>query len=208
MIKDNYKRILEEIPKNVTLVAVTKGQPINALLELYEAGCRDFAENRLIEAFSKMDNAPSDINWHFIGSLQKNKVAKVINRFSLIHSVDSFDLALKISQCSEAEGVFTSILLQVNVSGESSKHGFSKEDLLKDFEKLKALPSLKIEGLMTMAPLTDDNQVIESTFRGLRELKEKLNLNHLSMGMSHDYPIAILEGATHLRIGTALFNEI
>lgn len=206
MIKDNYKRILKEIPKETTLVAVTKGQPLEAVLELYEAGCRDFAENRLIEAFSKMDNAPLDINWHFIGSLQKNKVAKIINRFSLIHGVDSFDLASKISQASAAAGITTSILLQVNISQELSKHGFSKEDLFKDFEKLKALPSLKIEGLMTMAPLTEDKQVIEATFRGLRELKEKLHLHHLSMGMSHDYKIAIQEGATLLRIGTALFT--
>ena len=206
MIKDNYKHLSEEIPKNVTLVAVTKGQTLEALLELYEAGCRDFAENRLSEAFSKMDNAPSDINWHFIGSLQKNKVAKVINRFCLIHGVDSYDLASKISKCSEEQNVVTSILLQVNVSGESSKHGFTKEALLESFDKLQALPALKIDGLMTMAPLTDDKKVIHACFRNLKELKEKLHLHHLSMGMSHDYQIAILDGATFVRIGSLLFS--
>ncbi len=205
MIKNNYKNILKEIPKNVTLVAVTKGQTLEAVLELYEAGCRDFAENRLAEAFSKMENAPSDINWHFIGSLQKNKVAKVINRFCLIHGVDSFDLASKISKCSEERNVVTSILLQVNISGESSKHGLTKEALLENFDKFQALPALKIYGLMTMAPLTDDKEVIQACFSDLRELKDKLHLHHLSMGMSNDYPIAIKEGATLLRIGTALF---
>lgn len=206
MIKENYKRILKEIPKNVTLVAVTKGQTLEAVLELYEAGCRNFAENRLAEAFSKMESAPSDINWHFIGSLQKNKVAKIINHFCLIHGVDSYDLASKISKCSEEQNVVTSILLQVNVSGEVSKHGFTKEALLENFDKLQALPALKIDGLMTMAPLTDEIEVIHDCFRILRELKEKLHLQHLSMGMSHDYQIAVNDGATLLRIGSALFT--
>lgn len=201
-----YKRLLESIPKDVMLVAVTKGKPIETVNALYRDGCRNFAENRLNEAFSKMDKAPKDIRWHFIGSLQKNKVRKIIGRFVLIHSVDSYELALKISECSQEAGVETAILLQVNVSGEASKHGFTETELLKNFEKLKSLPYLKIEGLMTMAPLTEDNTVIRECFSGLKRLQQQLNLSTLSMGMSHDYTIAIEEGSTMLRIGSALFQ--
>lgn len=223
-IKENYLQILETIQKtatscgrdkeNITLVAVSKNQTIENVLRAYDAGCRNFGENRLEEAFSKISALPDDINWHFIGSLQKNKIRKVVDRFALIHSIDSFELAEKISSVSVEKGCITSILLQVNVSGELSKHGFSRDELLENFNKLLNLPNLKIEGLMTMAPLIEDENIIRRCFSGLRLLLEKLNedlpqeckLKILSMGMSHDYKLAIEEGATHLRIGSSLFK--
>lgn len=214
-IQENYVKVLENISKitnkEITLVAVTKGRPLEDVLSLYHLGCRNFGENRLPDAFSKIENMPRDINWHFIGSLQKNKVKKAIGHFALIQGVDSYELASKISECSLELGIVSPILFQVNTSGEVTKHGFSKELLLENFDKLKGLPGLKIEGLMTMAPLTDDEKLIRSCFSSLRELQEKLNnhgniLKTLSMGMSHDYEIALQEGATMLRIGSALFQ--
>lgn len=209
---DTYKRIINEIG-NISLVAVTKGQPLENILPLYEAGCRDFGESKLREAFSKMEESPKDIKWHLIGTLQKNKVRKVIGRFHLIHSVDSFDLALKISDCSQKLNMVTDILLQVNISKEPAKHGFREDELLADFEKLQNLPAIKIKGLMTMAPLTDDESIICHCFRGLKLLQEKLMkqshhpLNILSMGMSSDYKLAIQEGTTLLRLGSTLFTS-
>lgn len=214
-IQENYAKVLENISKitkeEIILVAVTKGRPIEDVLSLYHLGCRDFGENRLPDAFSKIENTPSDIKWHFIGSLQKNKVRKAIGHFALIHGVDSYELASKISECSLELGTVSPVLFQVNTSGEATKHGFSEELLLENFDKLKSLPGLKIEGLMTMAPLSEDEKIIRKCFSGLRELQEKLNnksntLKTLSMGMSHDYEIALQEGATMLRIGSALFQ--
>jgi pyridoxal phosphate enzyme (YggS family) len=163
------------------------------------------------EALAKIDELPSDISWHFIGTLQKNKVNKVINQFSLIHSVDSMDLAQKISDAGESQGITTRVLIQVNTSQEATKHGLSPDNWRRHWPALLSLPALQIEGLMTMAPLTEDESIIHAAFADLRIFKESLeqefslSLPHLSMGMSHDFEIAIAEGATLLRIGTALF---
>lgn len=200
-------------PEEIRLVVVTKNHPLEEALIAYDAGCRDFGENRVQEALDKFENAPADIRWHLIGTLQKKKVSKVIGKFALIHSIDSFELAEKISQASLNAGTTTNILLQVNVSGELSKHGLSIEDWRLYVDKLFALPSLRIEGLMTMAPLTDDKELIRYTFSRLRHFRDEVQrifgiaLPHLSMGMSHDYEIAIEEGATLLRIGTAIFEN-
>lgn len=147
--------------------------------------------------------------------MQSNKAAKAVSSFQLIHSVDTPALARKISQAGEARGFGTSILLQVNTSGEASKHGLSDEGWEAALPEMNQLPFLKIEGLMTMAPLTEDQTVIRTCFRNLRELRDQWStrmkdpaaFKHLSMGMSHDYLIAIEEGATLLRIGTAIFGE-
>lgn len=222
---DNYLHVLENVekiakgvgrnPKDITTIAVSKTQPIERILEVYREGGRNFGENRVPEALEKQVIAPEDIHWHFIGNLQKNKVPKVVGRFVLIHSVDSFDLAKKISEVGEREGIVTPILLQVNTSGELSKHGLSPEEWEKEIEGLQKLSHVKIEGLMTMAPFTDDTGIIRKTFSKLRTFKETLlkqidnkkDFRHLSMGMSHDYPIAIEEGATLLRIGTEIFGK-
>lgn len=217
-IADRYCHLLASIqeiavkcgrdPKDITLVAVTKGHSLEHVMAAYEAGCRDFGENRLQEVLGKMAQAPHDLRWHLIGTLQKKKVPKVVGTFALIHSVDTWELAQKISQHSEKSGVETPILLQANTSGEEAKHGLSPEGWKLVFEDAVKLPGISIHGLMTMAPLVEDKFCIRRCFSRLRELRDELQLTgHLSMGMTHDYPIAIAEGATLLRIGTAIFGE-
>lgn len=198
MKSSDLQKLLETIKPQAKLVAVTKGHDWNECLPLYEQGLRDFGENRVQEAIPKIEAAPLDARWHFIGSLQKNKVSKVLGKFVLIHSVDNLELAEKISDLGGAE-----ILLQVNIR---HQHGFTPADLRRNFQKMNDLPGLKIRGLMTMAPLTDDVALIRDTFKQVRLLRDELGLKELSMGMSHDWKIALDEGSTLLRIGTALFN--
>lgn len=194
-------------PSEITLVAVTKGHSWTEIQPAYREGCRDFGENRIPEAREKIAQAPTDVYWHFIGALQKNKVRKAIESFVLIHSVDTFELAKKISDCSIEMNRIARILLQVNTSGELTKQGLSKENWRRNIGKTLELPALSVEGLMTMAPFVEDERVIRNSFIQLRLLRDEFNLRHLSMGMSHDYPIAIEEGATILRIGTAIFGN-
>lgn len=196
-------RSLDEI----TLVAVTKNHPLEEILPLYEEGILNFGENRIQEALPKMEKAPKSIQWHLIGHLQKKKVKKVIGKFHLIHSVDSLELAESLSRASGEAGIITNILLQVNISGEATKQGLSREEWEKVKSEEFSLPHLKIEGLMTMAPLTDDTALIRRVFRDLRKMRDEWGLKHLSMGMSHDFEIAIEEGATLLRIGSAIFQK-
>ena len=148
-----------------------------------------------------MEKAPKDIRWHFIGKLQRKKVPKVAGKFTLIHSIDSVELAQKLGDMSAT----SRILLEVNTSGEESKSGLTPEAWKTSFPQIASLRGVKVEGLMTMAPLTDDSGRIRACFARLRELGEVLELPFLSMGMSQDYKIALEEGATHLRIGTAVF---
>lgn len=221
----NYQNTLRDIerialeckrdPKEITLIAVSKYAPFEKVMEAYHGGCRNFGESRPQEALVKIEQSPKDIKWHLIGTLQKNKVNKAIGHFSLIHSVDSFDLAKKISAASEKASIATPILIQVNISGEESKHGLSKEEWRNCFNELIQLPNLELHGLMTMAPLTEDKNIVRKTFSSLREFREELLpkvirkelFKELSMGMSHDYPIAIEEGATMVRIGSKIFAE-
>lgn len=211
-----YQKLLDEIaltavqcgrnPSEITLIAVTKQVDWQAAFPLYVHGQRDFGESRIPEALTKKNEAPSDCRWHFIGNLQKNKIRKAVGQFALIHSIDSFELAQKLSEVSLEYKLITSILLQVNTSGETSKHGFSPEQLKRGFEDILKLDGLSVEGLMTMAPLTDDKKILHQCFGSLRKLRDDLNLKHLSMGMSNDYRVAIEEGATLLRIGSTLFS--
>lgn len=199
----------------IFLVAVSKGRSVEEIREAYWAGCRDFGENRVQEALEKMQQTPGDIRWHFIGKLQKNKVNKVVGRFVLIHSIDSMELAERVSRVSEELGIKTAILLEANTSGEETKSGLTPKEWEKDFGKLLALRGIEMHGLMTMAPLTEEESVIRHCFSQLRLLRDRLqeqagelaDLSTLSMGMTHDYPLAIQEGATLLRIGTAIFHE-
>ena len=217
-ILENVTRIAKEVgrdPHDITVVAVSKTQPLEKILSVYEENGRDFGENRITEALIKKEQAPKDIRWHFIGTLQKNKVPKAVGNFVLIHSVDTFDLAEKIADVSSHLQIITPILLQVNTSGELSKHGLSPKEWQKHFDALQRLPNLELKGLMTMAPFTDNEKIIRTTFSKLRIFRETLltqidnkkEFKHLSMGMSHDYPIAIEEGATLLRIGTDIFGK-
>ncbi|MBA3238609.1 MAG: YggS family pyridoxal phosphate-dependent enzyme [Parachlamydiaceae bacterium] len=220
---DRYHRLLNDIavhavnsgrnPVNVSLVVVSKGYSWTEIEPLYAAGQRHFAENRLPEGGAKIFEAPQDVEWHFIGPIQKNKARRTVENFSLMHSVDSFELAKKISDCSLESSTISRILFQVNVSGEISKQGMGQNECDDICERILGLPFLSVEGLMTMAPFTDNESTIRECFKKLRLLQGTLQKRygastfpHLSMGMSNDYPIAISEGATLLRIGSALLS--
>lgn len=221
MIRGSYHRICHQIadaavqagrdPHEVTLVAVTKNVSWEQASILYDQGHRDFGENRLQEAFQKMEKAPTDCKWHLIGTLQSNKARKAVGEFALIHSVDTLSLAKKLSQCCQEANSTTSVLLQVNTSGEESKHGLTVSQWKEHVEEVFSLQSLSIEGLMTMAPLNADEVIARSCFANLRHLQEYLTrqgkkVPHLSMGMSNDFHWAIAEGATIVRIGSAIFS--
>lgn len=220
---NHYHRLKEQIaeiatqhgrrPEEITLVAVSKTATLEQMQDVYHAGCRDFGENRLQDALIKIDQFPfSDLSWHFIGTLQKNKVKKTVRKFQFIHSIDSIELAQKLSQANAEYKQIGLILLQVNISKEKSKHGLSVEECREQFELFFNLPYLEVKGLMTMAPFIQDEKILRSHFAALRSFRDelqttyKVELPHLSMGMSNDYSYAIAEGATMLRIGTAIFK--
>lgn len=221
-----YRLVLDQINEKaiqcgrsadeVVLVAVAKNCPVELVREVYDEGCRDFGESRVQEASDIIPLFPKDCRWHFIGSLQTNKVVKVVDRFCLIHSVDTLHLAKKISVVAQEKDVVQGILLQVNTSHELSKHGLSAEEWESVLDEMNGLPNLLIEGLMTMAPYTKDVEVIRRCFRDLRVLRDKWKgsgrmrdpegFRHLSMGMSNDFLIAVEEGATLVRVGSAIFR--
>lgn len=220
-VKDNLAQINLEINEhrqksNIStqpnVIAVTKYVTIERAKEAYQAGIRHFGENRLEGFKEKKEALPKDAVLHFIGSLQSRKVKDVINDVDYFHALDRISLAKEINKRAEHT---ISCFLQVNVSGESSKHGISLDEVNAFIEEIKQFENIKIVGLMTMAPYTDDNAYIQSLFRKLRTKRDeikKLNLEYapceeLSMGMSNDYPIAIEEGATFVRIGTKLVGE-
>lgn len=199
--------------EEITLVVVTKEVSLDQVQALYQLGYKDFAENRIDQALQRKALLPNDIRWHFIGKLQRNKVAKTIGSFFLIHSVDSIQLLQKIARLSLEKNVTTSILIEVNTSGEESKSGLSPEVCLREFSSFVNLKGIEIQGLMTMAPYTRDEFIVRNTFKRLRQLKEEIEtqLGHklkiLSMGMSNDFLIAIQEGANMLRIGSRIFEK-
>lgn len=203
---------------DITLVAVSKNHPVDAIAAAYQAGQRDFGENRLEELWSKMTEAQrlglDQIRWHMIGTIQSRKTGDVIGPFTLIHSVDRTKIAARLSRDAAAAGKVMHILLEVNVSGEASKHGFTPAVLLDEAAALLALPGIQVHGLMTMAPYLDDPELTRPVFRALRGLRDRLAAQHphadwrqLSMGMSNDFGVAIEEGATLVRVGTAIFGE-
>ena len=216
-VKENLRRIQEEIaPYKPNIVAVTKYFDENAIVEAYEAGLRDFGESRVIEAVEKIERLPEYVRknstFHFIGHLQSNKAKKAVERFDLIHSVDSVKLASKISEYALEIGKTQDILLQLNNANEVQKSGFSKTELFENFDKINNLPAVKVRGLMNMAPFGAEDEVLTKLFREVRlvrdeiELKFNCKLSEISMGMSQDYLIAAKEGATMLRIGRKLFE--
>ncbi len=200
-------------PEEITIVAISKGCSLKDLLLVHEAGCRYFGESRVQEALRKIALAPSDILWHLIGSLQLNKVSRSVENFHTIESIDSLRLAEKVSACALALETRISVFLQVKPSTEPLRKGFSEEGLLASWDQLIALPGISLDGLMIIAPLTNNQAENAKCFRQLNNLQQKLQqiaqakvVPFLSMGMSHDYQIAIAEGATHLRIGRAIFG--
>lgn len=205
-------------PNEVTLVAVSKTKPLSLIEAALAAGQRDFGENRFEEAWAKVEACQerniADIIWHFIGTIQSRKTVQAVGPFALVHSVDRFKIANRLHREAEATSNVLSVLLQVNVSGEGSKHGFAPEELLEIMPRFAELTGLRIQGLMTMAPLVDDPEEARPVFRQLRELRDRLResypqftLPHLSMGMTNDFEVAIEEGATIVRIGSAIFGS-
>jgi PLP dependent protein len=204
------KRSLESLKRSIEpalLLAVSKGRSIQEIEQLYQWGVRDFGENRVHELQDKKSLLPKDIQWHFIGSLQRNKAKKIAGEVALIHSIDSLDLAKEISKVAQQKTLVQPCLLQVNISGEKRKHGLCPEEIKQGWYELKELKGIEWKGLMTMAPLTEDQALIRSTFRGLKKLGDFLGLKELSMGMSQDYKVALEEGATIVRLGRLVFDH-
>jgi pyridoxal phosphate enzyme (YggS family) len=199
-------------PKSVTWMAVSKGQPPESIRAAADAGLVLFGENKVQEAKAKIPLCPGKLRWQMIGHLQSNKARDAVQLFEMIQSVDSFSLAKEINKFSSASAKTMPILLEVNVAGESSKFGYSPEKVLAELKEINALPKIEIHGLMTIAPWASEPEKIRPVFRKLRELKMECEqilgapLPELSMGMSGDFEIAIEEGATIVRIGTALFG--
>lgn len=225
MIAANYLKVQEKVrqaclrgdrsEKDVTLIAVSKTKPLEDLREAYEAGARDFGENKVQELTDKITNLPEDIRWHMIGHLQRNKVKYIVGRVYMIHSVDSLRLAEEISREAVKKNLAVRILMEVNVAQEDSKFGVSVEEAPALAEEIAKLPGISLEGLMTIAPYVQDAEENRKVFAQLRQLAvdisdkniDNVSMNVLSMGMSGDYEVAIEEGATFVRVGTGIFGE-
>ena len=225
MVQENLKTVRERIeaacrrvgrdPDEVTLIAVSKTKPVEMMREAYDAGQRDFGENKVQEITRKYEEMPGDVRWHMIGHLQRNKVKYIVGQTALIHSVDSLRLAETISQEAVKKDVTVPILLEVNVAGEESKYGVSCDEAMTLAKQISSLPNIRIEGLMTIAPYVSDPEENRPVFRKLRQfgvdMKGKnmnnVNVNILSMGMTGDYEVAVEEGATMVRVGTGIFGE-
>ena len=223
MIRENINRLgleVEEIcrkcgrnPSEIRLIAVSKTYPLSDIKEAWGGGTLDFGENKVQELRDKAEEFSKGVIWHFIGHLQRKNAKYAVKYAEFIHSVDSVKLADEIQKRAESENKTQKILLEVNTSGEESKFGLERiEDVTALSEYVNELPNIKLVGLMTMAPYTDDESIVRNCFIKLREIKEKVNskgfdLTELSMGMTNDYKIAIEEGATMLRVGTAIFGE-
>lgn len=195
-------------PHSVTLVAVSKKQTLSKIHQAFRERQFDFGENYIQEALEKQQALQMpEINWHLIGPIQTNKINKILKTFILIHSVDSYETAIEINKRAEKNSVKPSILLQLNLANEETKSGQTKENLLKNWENYKALKSLEIQGLMTMPPLQEEPEKSRPYFKELKHLANQLQLKQLSMGTSSDWKVAVEEGATLIRIGTAVFGE-
>jgi len=218
MIKQNIQTILSQLPGHVTLVAVSKTHSVEMIFEAYNAGIKDFAENKVQELIAKQPLLPADIRWHMIGHLQRNKVKYLIPFVHLIHSVDSERLLNQIQKEAAKANKTISILLQVHIAQEEHKFGFSTEEIKIFFEQSKNInsPNVSIKGLMGMSTYTDDESVVKKEFDTLKSLFDLIKLKHgdqlpdfkeLSMGMSSDFLLAIKRGSTMVRVGSSIFGE-
>lgn len=225
MLKENLKSVQERIrvaalkagrnPDEITLIAVSKTKPVDMIQDIYDAGIREFGENKVQEITSKKPQLPDDINWHMIGHLQRNKVRAVIDKACLIHSVDSLRLAQAISTEAVKSNMTVSILLEVNMAGEETKFGFKPDEVHDALQSIAGLPGIYVRGLMTSAPYVSNPEENRQYFRDMRQLCVDLkaknidntSMDYLSMGMTNDFEVAVEEGATHVRVGTAIFGE-
>ena len=224
MLKENLANVeknIEQACKNagrsrdeVTLIAVSKTKPIEMLQEIYDENIRDFGENKVQELCSKMEQLPSDIRWHMIGHLQRNKVKYIVGKVELIHSVDTYRLAEEINIQAKKQNVIVPILVEVNIAHEESKFGISAEDAILLVEDISKLENIRIKGLMTIAPYVENPEDNRLYFRKIKQLSvditnkniDNVSMEILSMGMTGDYEVAIEEGATMVRVGTGIFG--
>lgn len=225
MLKENLANVeknIEQACKNagrsrdeVTLMAVSKTKPVEMLQEIYDENIRDFGENKVQELCSKMEQLPSDIRWHMIGHLQRNKVKYIVGKVELIHSVDTYRLAEEINIQAKKQNVIVPILVEVNIAHEESKFGISAEDAILLVEEISKLENIRIKGLMTIAPYVENPEDNRLYFRKIKQLSvditnkniDNVFMEILSMGMTGDYMVAIEEGATMVRVGTGIFGE-
>lgn len=223
-IRDNIQEILEDIkenspcPENVKLVAVTKYVGVEEVEKVLAAGNSIMGENRvqvIRDKKEKLDatEAGEKIKWHFIGNLQKNKVKYIAEYIEMIHSVNKLSLAKEIDKRARASERVIDVLLEINIAGEESKEGYQLEELYRELPEILKLENIRVIGLMTMAPFSEDTELVRGVFRRLREIKDELNIDYfhgglkeLSMGMSGDYKIALQEGATLIRVGSKIFS--
>lgn len=225
MLKENLANVeknIEQACKNagrsrdeVTLIAVSKTKPVEMLQEIYDENIRDFGENKVQELCSKIEQLPSDIRWHMIGHLQRNKVKYIVGKVELIHSVDTYRLAEEINIQAKKQNVIVPILVEVNIAHEESKFGISAEDAILLVEDISKLENIRIKGLMTIAPYVENPEDNRLYFRKIKQLSvditnkniDNVSMEILSMGMTGDYMVAIEEGATMVRVGTGIFGE-
>jgi pyridoxal phosphate enzyme (YggS family) len=222
-IAENLERVREQIARaaakvgravdEIELVAISKTHDAERIREALDAGQILFGESRVQEARVKIPELPSNLRWHFVGHLQKNKIRHALPLFEMIHSVDSLALAEDVNRIAEEDGLHPRVLLELNVAGEGSKFGFAPDKLRAEMETLLSLNRLSILGLMTIPPLADEAEASRKYFVELRELRDRLqtefhvDLAQLSMGMTQDFAVAVEEGATLVRVGTAIFGE-
>lgn len=225
MIQDNIRQVEKEIADaceragrqadEAALIAVSKTKPLSMLQEAYDAGIRDFGENKVQELTDKMPKMPEDVRWHMIGHLQRNKVKYIVGKVYLIHSVDSLALAEEISKEAVKKQAEVNILIEVNIAEEESKFGVSAPNAGLLASQIAKLPGIHIKGLMTIAPFVEDAELNRIYFQKLRQLSvdimqknlDNVDMDILSMGMTGDYKIAVEEGATYVRVGTGIFGE-
>ena len=217
-IKENLAQVRKQIPDNVTLIAVSKTKPIEALQEAYDNGQRVFGENKAQEMRDKHEVLPKDIQWHFIGHLQENKIKYIIPYVSMIHSVDSFKLLKEINKYAAKHDRIVDCLCEMDISHEDTKFGMSYEELeqMLGNEEFKSLTNIRICGLMGIGSITDDREQTRKEFRNLKQMfdnckqtffSQNAYFEHITMGMSGDYDIAIQEGSTFVRVGSKIFGE-
>lgn len=215
-IKDNIDDLKKDMDSyDAMLLAVTKTHGVDKIMEVYDYGLRDFGENKVQELLDKKEKMPKDINWHLIGHLQSNKVNKIVGEVELIHSADSLKILKKINNRAKALSIVQNCLIQVNISKEYSKSGFYEKDINDLIKQISNLENIKIEGLMTMAPNTEDEEIIRNCFSGLKKIFDNLSnlsynnieMKYLSMGMTHDYKIALEEGSNLIRVGSKIFGK-
>ena len=225
MLKENLAEVQSRVEQackragrdvaEVTLIAVSNTKPVTDLQEIYNAGVRDFGENKVQEMCDKMEKIPKDINWHMIGHLQRNKVKYIVGNVALIHSVDSYRLAEEINIQAKKKGLVVPILVEVNIADETTKFGVSKEDAMELVRQIASLDALSIKGLMTIAPYVVDPEENRAYFRKIKELSvdidnqniDNVSMDILSMGMTGDFEVAIEEGATMVRVGTGISGK-